>query len=84
MNAKDLRERNTEDLVELRDMMKKDLFGHRMKNFTGQLDDTSVINKTRRDVARIRHEALRMHDLLRGLRHTLQVQGRLSHILFIG
>ena len=53
MNAKDLRERNTEDLVELRDMMKKDLFGHRMKNFTGQLDDTSVINKTRRDVARI-------------------------------
>ena len=53
MNAKDLRERNTEDLVELRDMMKKDLFGNRMKNFTGQLDDTSVINKTRRDVARI-------------------------------
>ena len=44
MNAKDLRERNTEDLVELRDMMKKDLFGNRMKYFTGQLDDTSVIN----------------------------------------
>jgi ribosomal protein L29 len=24
-----------------------------MKNFTGQLDDTSLINKTRKDIARI-------------------------------
>jgi len=33
--------------------MSKDLFSHKMKNFTGQLDDTSLINKTRKDIARI-------------------------------
>lgn len=53
MKAKDLRERSTEDLVELRTNMKKDLFSHRMKNFTNQLDDTSLLGKTRRDLARI-------------------------------
>ena len=34
-------------------MKAKDLFSHKMKNFTGQLDDTSLINKTRKDIARI-------------------------------
>ena len=34
-------------------MKSKDLFSHKMKNFTGQLDDTSLINKTRKDIARI-------------------------------
>ena len=53
MKAKDLRERTTEDLQELRGMLKKDLFSHKMKNFVGQLDDTSLLNKTRKDVARI-------------------------------
>ena len=33
--------------------IKKELFGNRMKNFTNQLDDTSQINKARRDLARI-------------------------------
>jgi large subunit ribosomal protein L29 len=53
MKAKDLRERSTEDLAELRATISKDLFSHKMKNFTGQLDDTSLINKTRKDIARI-------------------------------
>jgi large subunit ribosomal protein L29 len=53
MKAKDLRERSTEDLAELKATMTKDLFSHKMKNFTGQLDDTSLINKTRKDIARI-------------------------------
>ena len=53
MKAKDLRERATGDLAELREMMKKDLFSYRMKNFTNQLDDTSLIGKTRRDLARV-------------------------------
>jgi large subunit ribosomal protein L29 len=48
-----LRERSTEDLVELKGSMTKDLFSYRMKNFTGQLDDTSLVNKTKKDVARI-------------------------------
>ena len=53
MKAKDLRDRSTEDLVELKGSMQKDLFSYRMKNFTGQLDDTSLVNKTKKDVARI-------------------------------
>ena len=53
MKAKDLRERSTEDLAELKATMSKDLFSHKMKNFTGQLDDTSLINKTCKDIARI-------------------------------
>jgi large subunit ribosomal protein L29 len=53
MKAKDLRERSTEDLAQLKATLSKDLFSHKMKNFTGQLDDTSLINKTRKDIARI-------------------------------
>jgi large subunit ribosomal protein L29 len=53
MKAKDLSARATEDLVELKASMKKELFSHRMKNFTNQLDDTSLIRRTRRDIARI-------------------------------
>lgn len=53
MKAKDLSGRATEDLLELKASMKKELFSHRMKNFTNQLDDTSLIRRTRRDIARI-------------------------------
>jgi large subunit ribosomal protein L29 len=53
MKAKDLRERSTEDLVELKSVLKKDWFSHRMKNYTGQLDDTSLLNKNKKDIARI-------------------------------
>jgi large subunit ribosomal protein L29 len=53
MKAKDLRERTTEDLGELSAQLEKDLFSYRMKNHTGQLEDTSLLGKTRRDLARI-------------------------------
>jgi large subunit ribosomal protein L29 len=53
MKAKDLRERTSEDLGELKSTLEKDLFSHRMKNATGQLDDTSLIRKARRDIARV-------------------------------
>lgn len=53
MKAADLTGRETQDLVELREQLKRDLFSYKMKNFTNQLDDTSLIQKTRRDVARI-------------------------------
>lgn len=53
MNAKELRERTTEDLVELEKALKKDLFSYRMKNPTSQLDDTSLLSKTRKDISRI-------------------------------
>ena len=53
MKAKELRERADQDLRELSQQLGRDLFGIRMKNFTGQLDDTSQLQKTRRDLARI-------------------------------
>jgi large subunit ribosomal protein L29 len=54
MKAKDLRERTTQDLTTLRDSCKQELFSYRMKNFTNQLEDTSLIKKSRRDLARIK------------------------------
>ena len=53
MNAKDLRERTTVDLEELRASLRKELFGSRMKNHTGQLENTSTLGKARKDIARI-------------------------------
>jgi large subunit ribosomal protein L29 len=53
MKGKDLTERSTEDLRELRTVLQKELFQNKMKNFTGQLDDTSQLGRTRRDIARI-------------------------------
>lgn len=53
MKAQDLRERTKEDLTELKGSMQKDLFFYRMKNAVGQLEDTSLIKKTRKDLARI-------------------------------
>ncbi len=47
------KERTTESLVELKASLKKELFSYRMKNFTGQLDDTSLLRKARKDIARI-------------------------------
>ena len=53
MKAKDLRERSTEDLETLKNTLSKDLFSYRMKNHTGQLEDTSLLGKTKRDLARV-------------------------------
>lgn len=53
MKAKELSERTTEDLTELMSQLKKDLFSSRMKNYVNQLEDTSVLRKTRKDIARI-------------------------------
>lgn len=53
MKSKELRERASEDLRELKSSLKKDLFNHRMRNYTNQLENTSLINAARKDVARI-------------------------------
>lgn len=54
MKAKDLRERSTEELRELEKTLSNELFHLRFKNFTNRLDDTSLIRKTRRDLARVK------------------------------
>ncbi|HTM45849.1 MAG TPA: 50S ribosomal protein L29 [Polyangiaceae bacterium] len=53
MKAKELKERESADLVQLKEQTQKELFSFKMKNYLGQLDDTSLIPKKRRDVARI-------------------------------
>lgn len=54
MKGKDLRERSVEDLKELEKSLQRDTFTHRFKNFTNRLDDTSAMNKTRKDLARVK------------------------------
>lgn len=54
MKAKDLRERSVEDLRELEKSLAKDTFTNRFKNFTNRLDDTSSMNKAKRDLARVK------------------------------
>jgi len=53
MKASDLREKSVEDLRELQASLAHETFQNRLKNFTNRLDDTSVIGKTRRDLARV-------------------------------
>lgn len=62
MKAKDLRERSVEDLRELEKSLAKDTFTNRMKNFTNRLDDTSLLRKTRQDLARVK-TLLRQQEL---------------------
>ena len=54
MKAKDLRERSLEDLKELEKSITAEKFQSRLKNFTNRLDNTSLIKKARRDLARIK------------------------------
>lgn len=53
MKAKELRERDTAELIQLRDSTRRELFHNRMKNHMNGLEDTSRLNKARKDVARI-------------------------------
>ena len=54
MKSKDLRERSIEDLKELEKTLTSERFQNRFKNFTNRLDDTSVLSKGRRDLARVK------------------------------
>lgn len=54
MKSKDLRERSVEDLKELEKSLQRDTFTNRFKNFTNRLDDTSAMNKARKDLARVK------------------------------
>ena len=54
MKAKDMREKNVEDLRELEKSLTGDHFQARLKNFTNRLDDTSSMRKLRRDIARVK------------------------------
>ena len=53
MKAADVREKSVEDLNELHKTLARDVFQNRLKNFTNRLDDTSMMRKTKRDLARV-------------------------------
>jgi large subunit ribosomal protein L29 len=53
MKAADLREKSVDDLTELQKVLARDVFQNRLKNFTNRLDDTSMMRKTKRDLARV-------------------------------
>jgi large subunit ribosomal protein L29 len=53
MKFADLREKSASDLGELKASLTRDLFSYRMKNSLGQLEDTSLMRKARKDLARI-------------------------------
>ncbi len=53
MKASDLRDKSTSDLGDMKASLTKDLFDYRMKNAVGQMEDTSLMGKVRKDIARI-------------------------------
>ena len=54
MKPQELRESTDERLEELERSLRREIFEARIKNFTNQLDDTSSIQKLRRDLARVK------------------------------
>ena len=54
MKAAEVRDRTTEDLVNLEKELIRDLFKARLANHTNQLDSTAKISVMRRDIARIK------------------------------
>lgn len=52
MKAKEMRDMLAEELAEQITTLRKDLFGKRFANATGELEDTAGVRKARRDLAR--------------------------------
>ncbi|MBN1850483.1 MAG: 50S ribosomal protein L29 [Deltaproteobacteria bacterium] len=54
MKAKELRELNTEELAEKEQVLKQELFNLRFQKATGQLGNSAMIDKTKKDLARVK------------------------------
>jgi large subunit ribosomal protein L29 len=54
MKVAELREKSQEELRELEQQVRDELFRLRMKHFTGQLQNVAHIRQRKRDVARIK------------------------------
>jgi large subunit ribosomal protein L29 len=52
MRAKEIRDMPDDELAEEIAKLRKDLFGKRFANATGELEDTASLGKARRDLAR--------------------------------
>lgn len=62
MNAHELRTRSTEELENELEDLKDNLFNQRSRSILGQLEDTTLIGKIRKDIARIK-TVLRAREL---------------------
>jgi large subunit ribosomal protein L29 len=52
MKAKEMRDMLDEELAEQITTLRKDLFGKRFANATGELEDTAGVKRSRRELAR--------------------------------
>ncbi|MBM3239824.1 50S ribosomal protein L29 [Candidatus Poribacteria bacterium] len=54
MTAVELRTRSDDELKQTLNDLKDELFGLKFQQILGQLEDTTVLKKTRKDIARIK------------------------------
>ncbi|HDG97135.1 MAG: 50S ribosomal protein L29 [Deltaproteobacteria bacterium] len=54
MKASELRELSTDELLEKERSLKQELFNLRFQKATGQLGNTAIISKTKKDLARVK------------------------------
>ena len=54
MKAEELREKNVQELQELENQLREELFRMRLKKHTNQLQQTHKLRETRSDIARIK------------------------------
>jgi large subunit ribosomal protein L29 len=52
MKAKEIRDMRDDELAEQIATLRKDLFGKRFANATGELEDTASVRRAKRDLAR--------------------------------
>ena len=62
MKAHELRTRSAEDLQNELEDLKENLFNQRSRSILGQLEDSTLIGKIRKDIARVKTE-LRAREL---------------------
>ena len=62
MNAHELRTRSSEELENELESLKENLFNQRSRSILGQLEDTTLIGKIRKDIARVK-TVLRAREL---------------------
>lgn len=54
MKAHELRGRSTEELVTELEDLKENLFNQKARGILGQLEDTTLLSKLRKDIARVK------------------------------
>lgn len=54
MKAHELRDRSTEELENELESLKENLFNQRSRSILGELEDTTLIGKIRKDIARVK------------------------------